>query len=138
MLFRSKSLNNEEFTVFGKDYNTPDGTCIRDYVHVSDVADAHILADEYLQNKLPSQPTLFNLGTGKGHTVMEVINTAMNELQAPITYKFGKRREGDPSRLVANCDLAKQHLNFKPKHNLKSILRTAYNWYGKQRDRTSV
>ena len=133
LMFRS--LNNEEFYIYGKDYNTPDGTCIRDYVHVSDVADAHILADEYLQKKYINQPRIFNLGTGKGHSVLEVINTAKNELQVPINYIFKKRREGDPARLFANSDSAKRYLEFKPKHDLKSILRTAYNWYERNRQK---
>jgi UDP-glucose-4-epimerase GalE len=130
-----KSLNNEEFIVYGNDYQTVDGTCIRDYVHVSDVAEAHLLADEYLQKKGKNQPRLFNLGTGKGYTVLQVIDAAKQELNVPIQYTIGKRREGDPRRLVANSDAAKEHLKFKPKHDLKSILRTAYNWYERQRDR---
>jgi len=130
-----KSLNNEEFIVYGNDYQTVDGTCIRDYVHVSDVAEAHLLADEYLQKKGKNQPRLFNLGTGKGYTVLQVIDAAKQELDVPIQYTIGKRREGDPRRLVANSDAAKEYLKFKPKHDLKSILRTAYNWYERQRDR---
>lgn len=124
-----KSLNNEKFVVHGDDYQTTDGTCIRDYVHVSDVADAHILADKYLQKKYNNQPTLFNLGLGKGHTVIEVIQAAQKELDVSIQYTIGKRRKGDPRRLVANVDLAKQHLDFHPKHDLNSILRTAYQWH---------
>ena len=124
-----ENLNN--FIVNGKGYRTPDGTCIRDYVHVSDVADAHVAADEYMQTRMPNQPTLFNLGTGRGHSVLEVIKTATAELGITINHKFGERREGDPPRLVAIIDLAKKHLKFKPKHDLKSILRTAYAWHGK-------
>jgi UDP-glucose 4-epimerase len=122
-----ENLNN--FVINGDGYNTIDGTCVRDYVHVSDVADAHILADKYLQTKLHNEPKLFNLGTGKGHTILQVIDTAEKELDIKVNYSFGPRREGDPPRLVAIPDLAKRYLNFKPKHNLKSILRTAYNWY---------
>lgn len=125
-----KSLNNtDKFIVNGDDYNTIDGTCIRDYVHVSDVADAHVLADNYLQTKYKNQPTLFNLGLGKGYTILEVIKEAEAELGIQINYEIGKKRKGDPARLVANIDLAKECLKFKPKHNLKSILKTAYNWY---------
>jgi len=124
-----ENLNN--FVINGKGYRTPDGTCIRDYVHVSDVADAHVAADEYMQTRMANQPTLFNLGTGKGYSVLEVIQTATEELKIPINYTFGERREGDPPRLVAIIDLAKKHLKFKPKHDLKSILRTAYAWHGK-------
>ena len=130
-----ENLNN--FVINGDGYNTIDGTCVRDYVHVSDVADAHILADNYLQTRLSNQPRLFNLGTGKGHTVLQVIDTAEKELDIKINYSFGPRREGDPPRLVAIPDLAKRYLNFKPKHNLKSILRTAYNWY-EYRHRNSI
>ena len=133
-----KSLNNEKFIVYGNDYQTADGTCIRDYVHVCDVAEAHLLADEYLQKKGNNQPSLFNLGTGKGYTVLQVIDAAKQELGVPIQYTIGKRREGDPRRLVANSDAAKHHLNFKPKHDLKSILRTAYNWYERQRERNTI
>ena len=120
-----KSLNNEKFIINGNDYQTIDGTCIRDYVHVSDVADAHILADNYLQTKYANQPTLFNLGVGRGYTILEVVAAAQKELNVSIQYTVGPRREGDPRRLVANSDLAKQYLNFKPKHDLKSILKTA-------------
>jgi UDP-glucose 4-epimerase len=130
-----ENLNN--FVINGDGYNTIDGTCVRDYVHVSDVADAHILADKYLQTKLHNEPKLFNLGTGKGHTVLQVIDTAEKELSIKVNYSFGPRREGDPPRLVAIPDLAKRYLNFKPKHNLKSILRTAYNWY-EYRHRNSI
>lgn len=124
-----KNLNN--FVINGNDYRTPDGTCIRDYVHVSDVADAHVAAADYMQTRMANQPTLFNLGTGKGYSILEVIQTAVEELKISISYKFGQKREGDPPRLVAITDLAKKHLKFKPKHDLKSILRTAYNWHEK-------
>jgi UDP-glucose-4-epimerase GalE len=136
LMFRS--LNNEKFVINGNDYQTTDGTCIRDYVHVSDVADAHILADEYLQTKYANQPTLFNLGVARGYTILEVIDAAQKELNVTIQYTVGSRREGDPRRLVANSDLAKQYLNFKPKHNLKSILRTAYHWYERNRNSDSI
>jgi len=133
-----KSLNNEEFIINGDDYQTIDGTCIRDYVHVSDVADAHILADNYLQTKYENQPRLFNLGMGRGYTIKEVIDTAQKELDITIQYTIGPRREGDPRRLVANSDSAKEYLGFKPKHNLKSILKTAYHWHERNRESTSV
>ena len=136
LMFRS--LNNEKFVINGNDYQTIDGTCIRDYVHVSDVADAHILADEYLQTRGMNQPTLFNLGVARGYTILEVIDAAQKELDITIQYTVGPRREGDPRRLVANSDLAKQHLNFKPKHNLQSILRTAYHWYERNRNSNSI
>jgi UDP-glucose 4-epimerase len=97
-----------------------------------------VLADNYLQTKYHNQPTLFNLGIGKGYSILQVINTAKSELQIDIDYEFGDRREGDPSKLVANIDLAKEYLKFKPKHNLKSILRTAYHWYERNRKSNSI
>jgi UDP-glucose 4-epimerase len=100
-----ENLNN--FVINGKGYRTPDGTCVRDYVHVSDVADAHVAAADYMQTRMANQPTLFNLGTGKGYSVLEVIQTAIEELKIPINYTFGEKREGDPPRLVAIIDLAK-------------------------------
>ena len=124
-----ENLNN--FVINGSDYRTPDGTCIRDYVHVSDVADAHVAAVDYMQTRMANQPTLFNLGTGKGYSVLEVIQTATEELGISIVGNIGQKREGDPPRLVAIIDLAKKHLKFKPKHDLKSILRTAYAWHEK-------
>lgn len=122
-----ENLNN--FVINGNDYRTPDGTCIRDYVHVSDVADAHVAAAKYMQTRMANQPNLFNLGTGTGHSVLEVIQTAVKELNISINYTFGQKREGDPPRLVAIPDLSKKYLKFKPKHDLKSILQTAYNWH---------
>ena len=98
-------------------------------LHVSDVADAHVAAADYMQTRMANAPSLFNRGTGKGHSVLEVIEAATEELGISITHKFGEKREGDPPRLVAITDLAKKHLKFKPKHDLKSILRTAYAWH---------
>ena len=121
--------NKNNFVINGKDYRTPDGTCIRDYVHVSDIADAHVMADRYMQKKYLNEPTIFNLGTGKGHSVLDIINAAKKELNLDINYSFGERRRGDADKLVANIDLAKFHLKWKPKHNLASVLKTAYNWH---------
>lgn len=121
------NLNN--FDLYGNDYDTPDGTCIRDYVHVSDVAEAHILGIEYLMNGGDSQ--LLNLGTGQGHSNKEIMNEITKLFPVTITYNTLPRRKGDPARLVADIKLAKKVLNYRPKHDILSILKTAYEWHKK-------
>lgn len=111
----------EKLMVFGNDYPTPDGTCIRDYIHPSDLASAHTLALDYLavQNK----NLTVNLGTGSGHSVMEVINAAQRLSGLPINHEIVTRREGDPASLIADPTLAKTLLNWTPRHSfLDSII----------------
>ena len=119
--------NLNSFELYGDDYDTPDGSCIRDYVHVSDVAEAHISGVEYLMNGGESQ--LLNLGTGKGHSNYEIINLITDELGLPVKYKVKARRQGDPDQLVADITLAEKVLNYHPKHDILSILKTAYEWH---------
>lgn len=119
--------HTDDFIIFGDDHNTPDGTCIRDYVHVSDVADAHILGLKYLTSQ-PDFITL-NLGTGKGHSILELINLIESELGIKVNYRYGKRRVGDPPILIANIKSAKEVLKYEPKHDIISILKTAYDWH---------
>ncbi len=121
--------NLNSFELYGDDYDTPDGSCIRDYVHVSDVAEAHISGVEYLMNGGESQ--LLNLGTGKGHSNYEIINLIIDELGLPVKYKVKARRQGDPDQLVADITLAQKVLNYHPKHDILSILKTAYEWHKK-------
>ena len=123
-----QNLNN--FTIFGNDYKTLDGTCVRDYVHVSDVAAAHITAAEHL---LAGKHSLtLNLGTGRGYSVQEIINLIEKVTKQKVKYSYWPRREGDPPMLIADINLAKQLLNYRPKHDIISILQTAYNWHLKQ------
>jgi UDP-glucose-4-epimerase GalE len=119
--------NLNSFELYGDDYDTPDGSCIRDYVHVSDVAEAHISGVEYLMNGGESQ--LLNLGTGKGHSNYEIINLITNELGLPVKYKVKARRQGDPDQLVADITLAQKVLQYHPKHDIISILKTSYDWH---------
>ena len=121
--------NLNSFELYGDDYDTPDGSCIRDYVHVSDVAEAHISGVEYLINGGNSQ--LLNLGTGKGHSNYEIINLIIDELGLPVKYKVKARRKGDPDQLVADITLAQKVLDYQPKHDIISILKTAYEWHKK-------
>lgn len=125
-----QNLNN--FTIYGKDYDTPDGTCVRDFVHVSDVADAHLSAAEYLERK--GSPQVINLGTGKGYSVKEIVALVEKQTGQPVKYSYEPRRAGDPSYLFANVNFASDLLQYRPKHDIISIIRTAYNWETRDRD----
>ena len=114
-------------TVFGHDYSTPDGTCIRDYVHVTDLAAAHVAALERLDGDLPRHA--YNLGTGDGYSVREVIDHVGELVGHPVPSKDGVRRPGDPDRLVAAVSRAREDLGWKPENSdLGTILRTALAW----------
>ena len=118
----------EFISIYGDDYDTKDGTCVRDYIHVTDLAQAHILAVKYLQNGNKSE--IFNLGNGIGFTVKEVIDTARKVTAHPIPAKITPRRGGDPAQLIASSEKAKEILGWKPEHNsLEEIISTAWNWH---------
>ena len=115
-------------SVFGTDYPTKDGTCIRDYIHVTDLAQAHILAVKYLMAGNDSD--VFNLGNGVGFTVKEVIETAEKVTGQPIKVVEEGRRAGDPAVLIASSEKARRVLGWKPEHNsLEEIIKTAWNWH---------
>ena len=118
----------EYISIFGDDYDTSDGTCIRDYIHVTDLAQAHILAVDYLMKG--NESNIFNLGNGVGFTVKEVIDTARKVTGHEIPAKIAERRAGDPARLIASSDKARQVLLWKPEHaDLEEIISTAWNWH---------
>ena len=120
----------EAIYVFGDDYPTKDGTCIRDYIHVLDLAQAHILAVKYLMEGNPSD--IFNLGNGVGHTVKEVIEAAKKVTGLPINVVMADRRAGDPAVLIASSDKAKKVLGWKPEHaDIEEIIGSAWNWHKK-------
>lgn len=123
------ALQQREFiTIFGDDYDTPDGTCVRDYVHVEDLIDAHILALEYLQNG--GESDVFNLGSSQGFSVLEIIEAAREVTGHPIPTKVGERRKGDPSKLVASSDKANRILGWNGKRtSIKQIIHDAWNWH---------
>lgn len=121
----------ESISVLGTDYPTPDGTCIRDYIHVSDLADAHVLGLQYLLNG--GETTVFNLGNGNGFSVREVIETARQVTGRPINVVESPRRPGDPPMLVGSADRARQILGWQPKYaDLQQILAHAWNWHQKR------
>ncbi len=118
----------EKLTVFGDDYPTPDGTCVRDYIHVSDLAQAHILALDYLLNG--GENNVFNLGNGKGFSNKEVVDVARAVTGHPIPMEIGPRRAGDPAQLVASSEKAKAVLGWRPKYDdLNTIISTAWAWH---------
>lgn len=120
----------ENVKIFGTDYDTPDGTCIRDYIHVTDLADAHILALKYLQDNQKSD--VFNLGNGNGFSVKEVIETAREITGNEIKAVEAERRQGDPPILIGSSHKAKEVLKWKPKYgDLSQIVETAWNWHKK-------
>jgi UDP-glucose 4-epimerase len=114
-------------SIFGDDYDTPDGTCIRDYIHVADLADAHILALAALGER---DRMIYNLGNGNGFSVKQVTEAARRVTGHPIPVEIKPRREGDPARLVASSELAKAELGWAPKHiELDDILASAWAWH---------
>ena len=118
----------EHISIFGDDYNTEDGTCIRDYIHVTDLAEAHILAVDYLIKGNKSD--IFNLGNGKGFSVKQVIDVARKVTKSDIPEVIAGRREGDPEILIASSDKAKNILGWNPKHDsLEEIISSAWNWH---------
>lgn len=122
-------LKKREFiTVFGDDYSTPDGTCIRDYIHVIDLADAHIKAVEYLESG--NNSNIFNLGNGIGFSVKEMITAAEESTNEKIKVVLGERRAGDPAQLIASSEKARKILGWTPKYtNVKDIISTAWGWH---------
>jgi len=118
--------------VFGTDYPTPDGTCVRDYIHVTDLAQAHVLALKGLRAGVSPQP--FNLGNSRGFSVLEVISTAEQITGQSIPYQVTDRRPGDPPALVADSTRARKLLSWTPQHSdLKTIIETTWKWENKKR-----
>ncbi|MGF6907311.1 UDP-glucose 4-epimerase GalE [Fusobacterium sp. PH5-44] len=118
----------EKIGIYGNDYPTKDGTCIRDYIHVMDLADAHILALKRLINGGTSE--IFNLGNGEGFSVKEVIEVARNVTKHPIPSEISPRRAGDPAKLIASSIKAMKDLNWHPKYNsVEKIIESAWRWH---------
>jgi UDP-glucose 4-epimerase len=118
--------------IYGTDYDTPDGTCIRDYIHVNDLCEAHILAVEAIENGIERE--IYNLGNGEGYSVREVIEVAERVTRRPIPVEEAERRKGDPSRLVASFQKIQKELGWKPAHpDLEYIIETAWKWHQNRR-----
>ena len=118
----------EHITVFGDDYPTPDGTCLRDYIHVVDLADAHVLALEYLRKGGAND--IFNLGNGQGFSVKEMIAAAEKATGCSIKVEIGARRAGDPAQLIASSEKARSVLGWKPRFtDVEQVIGTAWRWH---------
>lgn len=127
LILQAASGCRPHITVFGRDYDTPDGTCIRDYVHILDLAEAHWLALQYLQ--AGGKTTAYNLGNGNGYSVNEVIDAACRITAQAIPVQEGARRDGDPARLVAEAAKIKQELGWQPVYaDLNTIVEHAWRW----------
>ena len=123
----------DKMTVFGDDYPTRDGSCVRDYIHVADLAHAHTLALEYLlAGKGSENPALFNLGIGEGLTVLEVINAFERVAEQPLNYEIGPRRPGDVVAVYADRSKATRELGWEPRYDVNDIMRTAWAWEQKR------
>jgi len=127
LVVRLLAEQKQKLSVFGTDFDTPDGTAVRDYIHVTDLADAHVKALEYLKSGKPS--VVLNLGTGKGFSVQQVLHKSEEVLQQPLQTILAPRREGDPPYLIADSAKAQELLQWKPEHsNLETIIKTEWDW----------
>ena len=123
----------DHITVFGEDYPTPDGTCLRDYIHVLDLADAHVLAIDYLRRG--GESNIFNLGNGQGFSVKEMIEAAKEATGLDIKVEIGERRAGDPAQLIASSEKARKVLGWQPKvTDVKAVIGTAWKWHRQHPD----
>jgi len=124
-------INNDTFTLFGTDYDTEDGTCVRDYTHVWDLALAHVKAVDYLVNG--GQTEIINLGAGQGQSVQDIVDEVLNVVERLPDIKYGARREGDPTKVIADIFKAKHILDWVPEHSdLNTIIETAWKWYNSE------
>ena len=125
---------HQKLTVFGNDYNTPDGTCVRDYIHVVDLAEVHIVALEHLiEKRNQDNYSVYNVGTGKGSSVLEVIECFVKNTGVKLNYEIGKRRKGDVESAYADNSKAKENLNWSPKYSLDDAILSAWKWEKKIR-----
>ena len=128
-ILKSTFSGGKTFQMFGTDYPTKDGTCVRDYINVEDLAKAHVLALKYLENG--GRTNFFNLGTNEGNSVKEVFSSCEKVTEKEISVEIKPRREGDPATLIADNKKAKEDLGWSPERSLEESILTAYNWEDK-------
>jgi len=127
LVLQAASGRRENISIFGNDYDTPDGTCVRDYIHINDLCSAHLLALEYLVDG--GETKAYNMGNGQGYSIKEVIDVAKSVTGNDFTVIMGERRDGDPARLVADSALLQSSLGWKPEYpDLETIIRHAWEW----------
>jgi UDP-glucose 4-epimerase len=124
----------EQLTIFGNDYDTPDGTCIRDYIYVVDLAKAHVAAMTRVLDKDTEPLEYFNIGTGKGNSTLEIVNTFEQATGVKVNWKFGPRREGDIEKIWGDCTRANTVLGWKAEAPLGDVLASAWKWQQKLRE----
>ena len=124
----------KELTIFGNDYDTPDGTCIRDYIYVVDMAKAHVCAMTRVLDQETEPLEFFNIGTGKGNSTLEIVNTFERATGVKLNWKFGPRREGDIEKIWGNVDKATKVLGWKAEAKLDDVLASAWKWQVKLRE----
>ena len=123
----------KQLTIFGNDYNTPDGTCIRDYIYVVDLAKAHVAAMARVLDQDTEPIEYFNIGTGKGNSTLEIVNTFEKATGVKVNWKFGPRREGDIEKIWGDCTKANKVLGWKAETPLEDVLASAWKWQQKLR-----
>ncbi|VAW60729.1 UDP-glucose 4-epimerase [hydrothermal vent metagenome] len=127
LVLQAASGRRDSIMIFGTDYDTPDGTCVRDYIHINDLCSAHLLGLEHLL--AGGESRAYNMGNGQGYSIKEVIDVAKKVTGADFAVKLGERREGDPARLVADASLLQKELGWKPEYaELEIIVRHAWEW----------
>ncbi len=127
LVLQAASGRRDSIMIFGTDYDTPDGTCVRDYIHINDLCSAHLLGLEHLAAGGDSRA--YNMGNGQGYSIKEVIDVAKKVTGVDFAVKLGERREGDPARLVADASLLQKELGWKPEYaDLETIVRHAWAW----------
>jgi len=125
-LVLGSALGKNEFKIFGNDYNTPDGSCIRDYVHVLDLADVHLAALESLSKGIKGK---YNVGTGKGSSILEIVNLCEEVTGKTINKDFSERRKGDPAKLIADVSKIYNEIGWKARYDIKDIIKSAWEWH---------
>jgi UDP-glucose 4-epimerase len=129
MITQAAIGKRKELEIFGDDYDTPDGSCIRDYIHVTDIAKAHVTAiSRLIEKQTKKSPEVFNLGTGKGYSVLETINTFEKINKVKVPHRISKRREGDVEKIYADTKLANQELGWHAEKTLEEMLSSAWKW----------
>ncbi len=118
----------EKLSIFGNDYDTPDGTCVRDYIHVMDLAEAHVKSLQWLDARTDQPVVVFNIGTGRGYSVKEVVDTFERETGVKLKYRYAERRPGDVPSIFADASMAKEELGWKAEKTMADALRDAWNW----------
>ena len=124
----------EQLTIFGNDYDTPDGTCIRDYIYVVDLAKAHVAAMARVLDQETEPIEYFNIGTGKGNSTLEIVTTFEEATGVKLNWKYGPRREGDIEKIWGDCTKANKVMGWKADTPLADVLRSAWKWQEKLRE----